>query len=219
MFWLFRRHKTKALQKQSEGAALEIAETAKFLAELEIIDGSDNQIIVGEGSVVRGSVRIHGRGNRVLLGRDVAFGGRIVIKGRNQTVEIGDGTTARDTYILCQEGQSVKIGRNCLFSRRVEIRTTDAHSLVSRSTGKRLNLPGPVSIGDHVWIGVDVLVSKGVTIAEDNVVGGKSFVSGTFPESGTVIAGVPARILQRDVTWQRDRRKSYRIEDLDNWRV
>lgn len=221
MFQLFQKNKFKPRPKQEEpeGIALEIAETAKFLARLRIIDGSDNQIIVGEGSVVRGDIRIQGRGNRIIIGRDVAIGGRIVIKGRNQSIEIGDGTAARDTYILCQEGQSVKIGRNCLFSRRVEIRTTDAHALVSRTTGERLNLPASVSIGDHVWIGVDVLVSKGATIAEDNVVGAKSFVSGTFTESGTVIAGVPARVLKRDITWQRDRKKAYDISDLDNWRA
>jgi hypothetical protein len=50
-------------------------------------------------------------------------------------------------------------------------------------------------------------------------VGAKSFVSGQYTESGTVIAGVPAKVIKRGVTWQRDRKARYELDKLDDWRM
>ncbi len=246
MFQFLKKSKSELVRRLSPkaavvpGVSLDVSATAKFQSRLLVVDGSNNVIVIGGGSTIRGSVRmkgsghrieigsnvnlsgniiLQGSGNRVTIGNDATLGGNTVIKGKNQFIEIGNGTTARDTYILCQEGQYVKIGRGCLFSRRVEIRTTDAHSVVSRETGERLNTAKPVVIGDHVWIGVDVLVSKGAVIPADNVVGAKSFVSKTFTESGTLIAGVPARVIKSGVTWQRDRKRKYDLDELDTWRT
>ncbi|MDX3972871.1 hypothetical protein [Shinella sp.] len=227
------------LSAPPKGVTMQIAATATFTAKL-IIEGEGHVITVGAGSRIRGSIRIKGRNNRVTIGEDVecsdqiviqgrenkiaigdkvALGGRIMMKGVGQLVDIGNGTVARDTYILCSEEKNVIIGKGCLFSRNVEIRTTDAHALINRETGERLNLAQSVEIGDHVWMGVGVLVSKGAKIAEDNVVGAKSFVAKPFLESGTVIAGLPAQVVKRGVTWQRDRKAKYDPDTLENWRL
>jgi acetyltransferase-like isoleucine patch superfamily enzyme len=222
-----------------EGVTLEIAETATFKSKL-IVEGEGHVITIGAGSRVRGSIRLKGRNHRITIGQDVdlndqidvrgrdnrmtigdkvALGGRLVITGNGQSIDIGNGTVARDTYVLCHEEQYVRIGRGCLFSRNVEIRTTDAHALICRETGERLNRAQPIEIGDHVWMGVGVLVSKGAKIADDNVVGAKSFVAKPFLESGTVIAGVPAKVVKRGVTWQRDTKEKYDPDKLDGWRA
>lgn len=222
-----------------EGVTLEIAETATLKSKL-IIAGEGHVITIGAGSRVRGSIRLKGRNHRITIGQDVdlndhitmrgqdnritignkvAIGGDMTITGTGKSIDIGNGTVARDTYILCHEEQYVRIGRACLFSRNVEIRTTDAHALICRETGERLNPSQPIEIGDHVWLGVGVLVSKGAKIAEDNVVGAKSFVAKPFLESGTVIAGVPAKVVKRGVTWQRDTREKYDPDELDGWRA
>ncbi len=225
--------------KPPEGVTIDLAETATFASKL-FVEGDGNVITIGAKSHVRGSIRIEGHGheikigdnvtlndhiiiqgnnNTISIGNRVSLAGHILVKGQEQRVEIGDGTRARDARILCQEGGFVKIGRDCLFSRQVEIRTTDSHALISRKTGERINLPGPVEIGAHVWIGLGVLVGKGAKIADDNVVGAKSFVTKPFLESGTVIAGVPARVVKRDVTWQRDCKPIYDLDKLDGWRA
>ena len=222
-----------------EGVTLDISETATFKSKL-VVEGEGHVITIGAGSRVRGSIRIKGRNHRITIGQDVdlndhidvrgrdnrivigdkvALGGRLVMTGTGQSIDVGNGTVARDTYVLCHEEQYVRIGRGCLFSRNVEIRTSDAHALICRETGNRLNLAQPIEIGDHVWMGVGVLVSKGAKIADDNVVGAKSFVSKPFLESGTVIAGVPAKVVKRGVTWQRDCKQKYDVDTLDGWRA
>lgn len=227
-------------RSEIEGLRIDCTPTSRLEGSLLVEEGAGNEIIVGEQSHILGAIRIKGSGHRIDIGRnvkisshiliqgeanhiaignDVTLGGQLVIKGRGQLIEVGPRTTARDVRILCQEGGHVKIGRDCLFSRQVEIRTTDSHALVSRETGERINKPGPVEIGDHVWMGLDVIVSKCVRIASDNVVGAKSFVSGQYTESGTVIAGVPAKVVKRGVTWQRDRKARYDLDRLDDWKM
>ncbi|MBO3758410.1 acyltransferase [Ciceribacter sp. L1K22] len=105
-----------------------------------------------------------------------------------------------------------------MLSRYVEIRTTDAHSVIDRKTGERLNLAGPVTIGDHVWIGMGAIISKGVTIGDDNIVGARSFVTKSFVGSGTIIAGAPAKVIKSGVTWSRLLRKRYSEAEMEAWR-
>lgn len=51
---------------------------------------------------------------------------------------------------------------------------------------------GPVSIGDHVWIGFRAIVLPGVSIGEGAVVGAGAVVSRDVPPF-TIVAGNPAR--------------------------
>jgi acetyltransferase-like isoleucine patch superfamily enzyme len=157
-------------------------------------------------------VEIRGNNNTILLGEGVHFSGKIFVKGENQTLVIGAGSSLRNSYVLVQENCNVSIGKDCLISRGVEIRTSDAHSLIDAQTGQRLNLPGSVSIGDHVWIGTRALISKGSTISANSVVGAMSFVSESFDEPGVVIAGVPAKIVRRGVDWRTERRSRFSLE-------
>lgn len=157
-------------------------------------------------------MEIRGNNNRIVLADGVRFSGRIFVKGNNQTLEIGAGSSLRGSYVVMQENCNITIGANCLISRGVEIRTSDAHSLIDAQTGRRLNLPAPVEIGDHVWIGARAFISKGSTISANSVVGAMSFVSGSFSEPGIVIAGVPARIVRRGVDWRTERRSRFSLD-------
>ena len=97
----------------------------------------------------------------MVIGENCHFGGKIVVKDHSQTVVFGDHSTSVSVCILCQEGANVRIGRWCMLSRDIEIRTTDAHSVIDRETGKRLNTPASITIGDHVWVGVGAIINKG----------------------------------------------------------
>lgn len=202
-----------------ESNHLEDLGAKRLKGKASVRSGSGNRLTVGSNSVFNGVIRFEGDNNRILIGKECHFAGQILVKGNNQTVAFGDhSTTAGDTYILCQEDCDVLIGGWCMLSRGIEIRTTDAHSVISRTTGQRLNKAKSVSVGDHVWIGVGALLSKGAGVAADSIVGAKAFVGKVFEEEGVVIAGVPARIVKRGITWHRSRRDRFRPKDLDPWR-
>ncbi|MBB4642378.1 acyltransferase [Rhizorhapis suberifaciens] len=185
---------------------------------IQIARGSGNIIDIGEGAKFNGNILIRGDNNKITIGKQCQWKGQIVVKGNGQTVHIGDHSTSRDCYILCQENCNVTIGKWCMFSRQVEVRTTDAHSVIDRQTGERLNGAQSVSIGDHVWIGVGALINKGAFVPSDSIVGAMSFVSRRFDEEGVLIAGVPADIIRRGITWDRSRKKKYKLDQLDHWR-
>jgi acetyltransferase-like isoleucine patch superfamily enzyme len=60
---------------------------------------------------------------------------------------------------------------------------------------------GPISIGNHVWIGSRATILKGAVIPDDTAVAAGAVVSGQFTEPGTVLAGCPARMVRKNVVW------------------
>jgi virginiamycin A acetyltransferase len=53
----------------------------------------------------------------------------------------------------------------------------------------------PVTLGADVWIGVDAIIRRGVTIGTGAVIGANSFVSSDVPPFA-VVAGSPARLIK-----------------------
>lgn len=181
--------------------------------------GSQNRIELPATSSFTGHITVRGQGNRILIGDNCRLAGEFIVKGSNQTVTVGEGTTFESVYVLCLERCDITIGRGCMFSRGIEVRTSDAHSLIRRRDGRRLNRAASVVVGDHVWVGLGSILNKGTVIPEDCVVGAKSFVNKAFSESGVVLAGTPATIVKRDVTWSRGRKQRLTQEEMDAWRV
>lgn len=194
------------------------AEDTKVTGRVRIRGGDGNKVLVGRGTKVTGTIDIFGSNNTVTIGESCHFRGSMIISGNNQTVSVGDHSTTADVYILCSEGADVSIGRWCMFSRRIEIRTTDAHAVIDRQTGRRVNGAESIRIGDHVWVGVGAIINKGAIVPADSIVGALSFVNGRFSEEGIVLAGSPARIVKRGVTWARTRLPQYTRTEMDYWR-
>jgi len=117
-----------------DGNSVCLGTGARAPAKLEIKRGAGNRILIGNESKLRGSIVIRGNGNTILIGNHCDWRGDIVVKGDKQTVSIGDYSTAVNAYLLCQEGCDITIGRWCMFSRGIEVRTTDAHSVIDRAT-------------------------------------------------------------------------------------
>ena len=105
-------------------------------------------------------------------------------------LEIGEGSGLSGTVIGC--ALKVTLGRRVMCGANVTISDTDWHPLEwkPRAEGK-VGPSAPVSIGDDVWLGLNVTVLKGVTIGRRTVVGAGSIVSRSLPE-GVIAAGSPA---------------------------
>lgn len=143
-----------------------------------------------------------GNNNKLIFGDNIKFTGHILIVGSNRTVQIGDNTTAQGVYILSRD-EDVVIGKDCMFSREIEIRSTDVHKIYDLTTGERLNLAKKIIIGDNVWIAARVIVSKGAVIPNGCVVGASSFVNKCYELPNSIIAGTPAKVVKENIRWER----------------
>lgn len=96
--------------------------------------------------------------------------------------------------IVCK--QSITIGDDTVIGNGVEIRDTDSHKLVGKS------MDAPIVIGDHVWIGVNCTILKGVTIGDGSVIAAGSVVVRDIPPK-CLAAGVPAKVIRENIEWIR----------------
>lgn len=94
-------------------------------------------------------------------------------------------------YIQAMNG--LRLGSNFLFAPGVKLISAD-HDFHDRAKSK----PGrPITIGDNVWLGANVIVLPEVEIGNNCIVGAGSVVTRSFPEDNLIIAGNPAVIIKR----------------------
>lgn len=104
--------------------------------------------------------------------------------GKNTMISLG-------AKIDVRRGQ-VTIGDNCLITHGCYILSHDgaAHVLNEDDNGT-----GYVTIGDNVFIGVNTVILRNVTIGNHSIIGAGSVVNKDIPD-GVVAAGNPVKILK-----------------------
>lgn len=107
---------------------------------------------------------------------------------------LGSGFINNRVTIDCFD--EIQIGNGVAISDRVVIRDSDNHQIAG---GKPISRR--VEIGDHVWIGMNVMVLKGVTIGDGAVVAAGAVVTRDVPPRA-LVAGIPARVVRNGVSWQ-----------------
>lgn len=169
--------------------------------------GENNIIDVGYKSVINNcSIYIRGNNNKVTIGEKVFLKDtQIYIEDNNNEVIIGERTTIfGKTHLACIEGTNIIIGSDCMFSTDVVFRTGDSHSIIDEQ-GKRVNNSKNIIIGNHVWFGNKVIITKGVRIQANSIVGTGSVVTRQFDREGVVLAGNPAKVIKENINWLRER--------------
>lgn len=137
---------------------------------------------------------------------------RIIIKN-GAKILIEKDTSIEGAYILADNGRVVSIGKDCMLSYNVQIRTTDAHGIYCIETGERLNPPGDVLIGDHVWVGQAALISKGTKIGRNSIIGAASFLQNNEYPPSCIVAGTPGKLIRTGVVWDRRQAEAVNFED------
>lgn len=114
------------------------------------------------------------------------------------------------TITLWNDDTTLDIGKDCQFSYGVEITLGDGHIVKDLNSGKILNINNrSLTIGEHNWIGKYAkILAKNTTIGNNNIIGAYAVVTKSFNENNVVIAGNPAKIVKKDIEW--DRKGSYR---------
>ncbi|KQO80111.1 hypothetical protein ASF29_21105 [Rhizobium sp. Leaf262] len=105
---------------------------------------------------------------------------------------LGSGFTNRNSWISC--GHEITIGEQVFIADQVIIRDWDGHTIVGRPNA------APITIGNHVWIGMRSMILKGVTIGDGAVIAAGAVVVKDVP-AGSVVAGNPAKVVKNDVSW------------------
>ena len=57
------------------------------------------------------------------------------------------------------------------------------------------NESAPINIGEDVWIAANVVILKGVNIADGAVIGANALVNSDIPKEGIAV-GVPAKVIK-----------------------
>nr|WP_257985630.1 acyltransferase [Bacillus canaveralius] len=171
------------------------------------IFGDNNTVRLGDKCFLNNvKVYINGNNNKVIVGNRVALlNTEIYIEDDNNEVIIGDKTTIfGNTHLACIEGKRIIIGNDCMFSSDIVFRTGDSHSIITRN-GIRVNESKDIIIGNHVWIGNKVIITKGAYVCDNSIVGTGAIVTKHFNEEGVVLAGNPAKIIKKNINWLRER--------------
>ena len=105
-------------------------------------------------------------------------------------VSIGSGTYANMNLTLIDDWK-ITIGKNVLIGPNVTLCTT-GHPIdpAHRQDGM---YSFPITIGDNVWLGGNVMVLPGVTIGENSVIGAGSVVTKDIP-ANVVAFGSPCKV-------------------------
>jgi acetyltransferase-like isoleucine patch superfamily enzyme len=147
-----------------------------------------SKICIGENSIISGTLLVF------------KYGGQITIGER---CYIGD-------YSRIWSGESVKIGNDVFVSHNVNIMDTNSHELDAlerKSSYEKLLVAGlptqkgnvitrPVIIEDHVWVGFNAVVLKGVRIGEGAIIAAGSVITKDVP-AYCMVAGNPGEIVKR----------------------
>lgn len=129
-------------------------------------------------------------------------------------IEVGDNFFANYNLTILDVGK-VTIGSNVQFAPNVSIYTA-GHPLHpdSRNSGYEYGLP--VTIGDNVWIGGNVVLLPGVTVGSNSVIGAGSVVSRDIPE-WAVAVGSPCRVVRRITEEDRKYYCKDRVFDVEDY--
>jgi acetyltransferase-like isoleucine patch superfamily enzyme len=179
------------IKLQFEGANTTIRlELPLTVVYLEIIAGNDSCVDIGAGC------------NIYFLA---------IMTGNKTRCRVGQACRVGNLRVYADDGAQCSIGDGCLFSIGISIRACDGHSILDYKTSKIINRPKrTVSIGDHCWLGENVLMNKNASIPDDTIVGIGSVVTKEFTEPHTAIAGNPARVVKTGITW--DKREIFTLE-------
>lgn len=179
-----------------------------------VVCGANNRVpYVPEGC----GVRIFGKNNILEIDPSVkSWNGDINIGNFDYLVDgcyirIGKKCSSNGTNIvLGDNGSSVIIGDECMFSWGINIWASDTHSVFLQGTGEMINWGKEVFIGNHVWLGMHSTVLKNSYITDNSIVGAYGVVAKQFKEPGCVLAGNPAKVVKRGITWSPERPNDFK---------
>lgn len=187
------------LQRKNRCLLSKYAEIAKDSFNRGVImrlDNPDNRIYltIGSDCIVAGNFIFESKDGNIKIGNHSYIGGGTFIS--RSSIEIGDNVTIawggtfydHDSHSLdyLKRRKDIDDELNDIRQGRNFIANKDWSDVNSK----------PIKICNDAWIGMNVIILKGVTIGEGAIVGAGSVVTKNVP-AWTVVAGNPARVVKQ----------------------
>lgn len=145
---------------------------------------------------------------KILVGKGSQIAGVLLITPFGGSISIGENCYVGD-HSRIWSAEEISIGNNVLISHNVNIMDTNAHETdaAERAISYRKQVAegfpktkgsvetAKVKINDHVWIGFNSIILKGVTIGEAAIIAAGSVVTKDVP-AFCIVAGNPAVVVK-----------------------
>ncbi len=115
---------------------------------------------------------------------------------KNGIIKIGNNVTLNGTVITSRK--QIEIGDNTIIAPNVIIMDSDFHNQWPPEKRFELSLSTndkEIKIGKNVWIGMNSVILKGVSIGDNSIIGAGSVVSKSIPKN-VIAAGNPAKVVR-----------------------
>jgi len=154
-------------------------------------------------SIIKGSYLSIGDNSYLISrSRNTALGVNhpVIIRtlGINASLSIGNNFSASGVTICCVN--NIQIGNRVMLGANVTIIDTDFHSILPELRFSECDLvhakSAPIVIEDDVFIGMNAIILKGVTIGCGSVISAGAIVTKDI-EKSTIVGGNPATIIKK----------------------
>jgi len=198
---LYRRLHRTHIARRGPAQRLELNDSLLDRCHLEL-SGPGHTLIIEPGARLRDvTLRLIGENHTCVIGAGARLrGGHFLLEDAGGRLEIGAETTMFAPMVVVSEGGSIRVGRQCLVAYGLDLRNSDGHSVLDATTRDRVNPPADTTIADHVWLGNNCQVLKGVTIGTHSIAAARSVITKSVPPH-TLVAGVPAKVIREGVDW------------------
>lgn len=119
-------------------------------------------------------------------------GSRIIVD-KGAELRIKSGYMNFNSVIIAYK--KITIGSDVTIAPGVVIRDSDSHKTKKEGNTKE------IKIGNHVWIGTNAVILKGVTIGDNSIIAAGAVVTKDVPKD-SMVTGVPAKVVKRNIKWE-----------------
>ncbi len=164
----------------------------------------NNEIYIGHIKKFTSNIKINGSRNCIrFYDTGHIINSNIHVGGNENILEIGSDCSISQARILIDGFRNeITLGSNCMLSYGITIQNSDSHAIIDLKTKERINREKDIHVGSRVWIGANCTVLKGVQVGAGSIIGVGSVVTKDVPAT-SLVAGIPARLIRRNVSWTR----------------
>lgn len=150
-------------------------------------------LIIGDKSIVAGNFIFESKNGKIQIGKNCFIGGSTFIS--HSRITIGNHVTiAWGSTIYDHDSHSLNY-----LNRRKDIEDeyqdiTQSRNFIENKDWTNVKT-SPIVIHDDVWIGMNCIILKGVTIGQGAIIGAGSVVTHDVP-AWSVVAGNPAKVVK-----------------------